>query len=83
MSVHTKSTLRALWHWFFRARDKTWTTRNFSDAIFAVAVTLLVFSFPFSDLRPNIGQAEVEGFIMSLGTQFETFVISFVVVGAF
>ncbi|MGZ4908255.1 MAG: TMEM175 family protein [Halobacteriota archaeon] len=56
---------------------------NFSDAIFAVAMTLLVFSFPLSDLRPNIGQAEVEGLIMSLGTQFETFVISFVVVGAF
>ncbi len=34
---------------------------TFSDAIFAVAMTLLVFSFPLSDLRPNIGQAAVEG----------------------
>ncbi len=56
---------------------------TFSDAIFAVAMTLLVFSFPLSDLRPNIGQAAVEGLILSLATQFETFVISFIVVGAF
>ena len=54
-----------------------------SDGIFAVAMTLLVFSFPLSNLPSGTGQADVEGLILSLGPQFETFFISFVVVGAF
>jgi len=56
---------------------------TFSDAIFAVAMTLLVFSFPFSDLPSTLAQAEAERLILSFGPQFETFFISFVVVGAF
>jgi len=56
---------------------------TFSDAIFAVAMTLLVFSFPLSDLPLNLGQAQIQQLVLSLAPQFETFVISFVVVGAF
>ncbi len=56
---------------------------SFSDALFAVAMTLLVFSFPLSALPSNLGQEQIEGLIISLGGQFQTFVISFLVVGAF
>jgi len=60
-----------------------WRLDTFSDAIFAVAMTLLVFSFPISGLPSNLGQAEVQTLLESLSPQFETFVISFLVVGAF
>ncbi|MGZ4894697.1 MAG: TMEM175 family protein [Halobacteriota archaeon] len=60
-----------------------WRLDTFSDAIFAVAMTLLVFSFPISGLPGNLGQAEVQALLESLSPQFETFVISFLVVGAF
>ena len=43
----------------------------------------LVFSFPISGLPSNLGQAEVQALLESLSPQFETFVISFLVVGAF
>ncbi len=56
---------------------------SFSDAIFAVAMTLLVFGFPISDLPSNLEQAQIDVLILSLGRQFETFIISFLVVGAF
>ncbi len=56
---------------------------SFSDALFAVAMTLLVFSFPLSGLPSDLEQAQVEGLIASFGLQFQTFVISFFVVGAF
>ncbi|MGZ4893634.1 MAG: TMEM175 family protein [Halobacteriota archaeon] len=65
-------------------RDKRfWRLDTFSDAIFAVAMTLLVFSFPISNLPQNLAQAEVETLIRGLFPQFMTFVISFLVVGAF
>jgi TMEM175 potassium channel family protein len=60
-----------------------WRLDTFSDAIFAVAMTLLVFSFPISGLPSNLGQADVQALLESLSPQFETFVISFLVVGAF
>lgn len=60
-----------------------WRLDGFSDAIFAVAMTLLVFSFPISGLPQNLGQADVENLLQSLAPQFETFVISFLVIGAF
>lgn len=60
-----------------------WRLDTFSDAIFAVAMTLLVFSFPLSGLASNLGQAEVQELLEGLSPQFETFVISFLVVGAF
>ena len=60
-----------------------WRLDTFSDAIFAVAMTLLVFSFPLSSLPRNLGQTEVQNLIMSLAPQFETFIISFLVTGAF
>lgn len=56
---------------------------SFSDGIFAVAMTLLVFSFPLSRLPSNLGQAQIEGVIISLGRQFQTFIISFLAVRAF
>src|SRR5512136_2319839 len=60
-----------------------WRLDTFSDAIFAVAMTLLVFSFPLSNLPSGLAQAEVETLILDLSPQFMTFVISFLVVGAF
>jgi TMEM175 potassium channel family protein len=60
-----------------------WRLDTFSDSIFAVAMTLLVFSFPLSSLPSNLGQAEVQNLLEGLYPQFETFVISFLVVGAF
>lgn len=60
-----------------------WRLDTFSDAIFAVAMTLLVFSFPLSGLPRNLGQAEVQNLIQSLAPQIETFIISFLVTGAF
>jgi uncharacterized membrane protein len=60
-----------------------WRLDTFSDAIFAVAMTLLVFSFPLSSLPSNLGQAEVQALLESLSPQFEMFVISFLVVAAF
>jgi uncharacterized membrane protein len=60
-----------------------WRLDTFSDAIFAVAMTLLVFSFPLSSLPRNLGQPEVQNLILSLAPQFETFIISFLVTGAF
>jgi uncharacterized membrane protein len=71
-----------------RSRDpdsdtRFWRLETFSDSIFAVAMTLLVFSFPLSGLPSNLGQAEVQELLESLWPQFDTFVISFLVVGAF
>lgn len=67
-----------------RQQDKRfWRLDTFSDAIFAVAMTLLVFSFPLSGLPLNLTQAEVEKLLESLVPQLQTFVISFLVVGSF
>jgi uncharacterized membrane protein len=67
-----------------RQQDKRfWRLDTFSDAIFAVAMTLLVFSFPLSGLPLNLTQAQVERLLESLAPQLETFVISFLVVGSF
>jgi TMEM175 potassium channel family protein len=60
-----------------------WRLDTFSDSIFAVAMTLLVFSFPLSNLSSNLGQAEVQSLLEGSFPQFETFIISFLVVGAF
>jgi len=60
-----------------------WRLDTFSDAIFAVAMTLLVFTFPLAGLPRNIGQEAVQNLLQGLSTQFETFIISFLVVGAF
>ena len=57
-----------------------WT---FSDAIFAVAMTLLVFTFPLAGLPQNLGPEAVQNLLQGLSGQFETFIISFLVVGAF
>ena len=60
-----------------------WRLDTFSDAIFAVAMTLLVFTFPLAGLPQNLGPKAVQNLLQGLSGQFETFIISFLVVGAF
>jgi uncharacterized membrane protein len=60
-----------------------WRLDTFSDAIFAVAMTLLVFTFPLTGLPQNLGPEAVQNLLQGLSNQFETFIISFLVVGAF
>jgi len=64
-------------------RRSFWRLETFSDSIFAVAMTLLVFSFPLSALPADISEAGVATLLEGLWPQFETFIISFIVVGAF
>jgi uncharacterized membrane protein len=63
--------------------SRFWRLDTFSDAIFAVAMTLLVFTFPLASLPRGLGQEAVQNLLQGLSGQFETFVISFLVVGAF
>jgi len=60
-----------------------WRLDTFSDGIFAVAMTLLVFTFPLAGLPQNLGPQAVQNLLQGLSSQFETFIISFLVVGAF
>lgn len=60
-----------------------WRLDTFSDAIFAVAMTLLVFSFPITTLPSNLGQTELEKLILDEWPYLETFIISFVVTSLF
>jgi hypothetical protein len=60
-----------------------WRLDAFSDAIFAVAMTLLVFTFPLAGLPQNLGPEAVQNLLQGLSSQFETFIISFLAVGAF
>jgi len=67
-----------------RDRDtRFWRLDTFSDAIFAVAMTLLVFAFPIAGLPRDLSQQAVQSLLQGLSNQFETFIISFLVVGAF
>jgi uncharacterized membrane protein len=59
-----------------------WRLDTFSDVIFAVAMTLLVFTFPLAGLPQNLGPEAVQNLLQGLSGQFETFIISFLV-GAF
>jgi uncharacterized membrane protein len=60
-----------------------WRLDTFSDAIFAVAMTLLVFSFPITAVPSNLGQAELEKLVLSEWPHLETFIISFLVTALF
>ena len=60
-----------------------WRLDTFSDAIFAVAMTLLVFTFPLASLPRDLGPEAVQNLLQGLSSQFETFIISFLVVAAF
>ena len=46
-------------------------------------MTLLVFTFPLAGLPQNLGPEAVQNLLQGLSGQFETFIISFLVVGAF
>jgi uncharacterized membrane protein len=46
-------------------------------------MTLLVFTFPLAGLPQNLGPKAVQNLLQGLSGQFETFIISFLVVGAF
>ncbi len=60
-----------------------WRLDTFSDAIFAVAMTLLVFSFPITSVPDNLGQAELENLILHEWPHLESFIISFLVTAIF
>jgi len=53
-----------------------WRLDTFSDTIFAVAMTLLVFTFPLAGLPQNLGPKAVQNLLQGLSGQFETFIIS-------
>jgi uncharacterized membrane protein len=60
-----------------------WRLDSFSDAIFAVAMTLLVFSFPVTSVPSNLGQAELQQLILNEWPHLESFIISFLVTALF
>lgn len=60
-----------------------WRLDTFSDAIFAVAMTLLVLSFPITSLPSGLGQAGLEQLILNEWPHLESFIISFLVTALF
>src|SRR5215203_5263477 len=56
---------------------------SFSDAIFAFAITLMALSIDIPDLPTNLTQSELLDKLYELLPQFESYVISFVVIAIF
>ena len=56
---------------------------SFSDAIFAFAITIMTLSVDIPDLPTNLTQAELLDELYALYPQFESYVISFAVIGIF
>ena len=55
----------------------------FSDAVFAIAITLLVIEIEVPDLAPHTPVAEQWHELASLGPKFFAYVLSFLVIGRF
>jgi uncharacterized membrane protein len=54
---------------------------SFSDAVFAIAVTLLVLNFRVPDLPRTVGNGEIVRRLLSLWPDFLGYVTSFIVIG--
>ncbi len=56
---------------------------NFSDAIFAIAITILVLDIRLPDNPPGSVSEEILGRILELGPKFLSYVISFLVIAIY
>jgi uncharacterized membrane protein len=55
----------------------------FSDAVFAIVMTLLVLDIPTPDVPPDSASAELPGLVFALWPKFLSYVLSFIVVGTY
>jgi uncharacterized membrane protein len=55
----------------------------FSDAVFAIVMTLLVLEIRVPDVPPSVAAAEVPTKVLALGPKFFSYVLSFVVIGTY
>src|SRR5919206_1504421 len=56
---------------------------SFSDAIFAFSITFMAVSIQFPQLESNLTQTELFNKILQLRPQFQTYAISFLIVGIY
>lgn len=56
---------------------------QFSDAIFAFAITLLVVTIDIPKIPPELADKQLQGALLGLWPQFESYLISFIVIGSF
>ena len=55
----------------------------FSDAIFAIVMTLLVLDIPVPDLPPDLPAAELSAQVLALWPKFLSYMLSFLVIGTY
>ena len=55
----------------------------FSDAVMAIAITLLAINIRLPEIDPSLATRELAGRLSALGPSFMTFFISFIVVGIY
>jgi uncharacterized membrane protein len=55
----------------------------FSDAVFAIVMTLLILDIPVPDIPPGSAAAELPGRMLDLWPKFFSYVLSFIVVGTY
>ena len=55
----------------------------FSDAVFAIAMTLLVLEIRVPEVPPSLAAAEVPTKVLALGPKFFSYVLSFLVIGTY
>ncbi len=55
----------------------------FSDAIFAIVMTLLVLDIPVPNLSPEVAATELPSRVLGLWPMFFSYVLSFLVIGTF
>ena len=55
----------------------------FSDAVFAIAITILVLDIQVPDIPPDLVSRELPGRILDLGPKFLSYVISFLVLAVY
>lgn len=55
----------------------------FSDAIFAIVMTLLILDIPVPEIAPGVAQAELPSRVLELWPKFFSYVLSFLVIGTY
>jgi uncharacterized membrane protein len=56
---------------------------SFSDAIFAIVMTLLILDIPIPDIPPDSATAELSSRVLDLWPQFFSYALSFMVIGTY